>query len=93
MHLCCCNKLFVQMLERRGPASDIQILRDSEFTTFKYHWPGDQVLADRGFTLGEGFASNSGAELIIPAFIRGKKQLSAAEVERTRKISISGYTH
>ena len=81
------------MLERRRRASDIQILRDSEFTTLKYHLPGDQVLADRGFTLGEGFVSNSGAELLIPGFIRGKKQFSAAEVERTRKISISGYTH
>ena len=44
-------------------------------------------MADRGFTLSEDFALNSGTELLIPAFTRGKKQLSAAEVERTRKIA------
>ena len=70
-----------------GRASDIQIVRDSEFTTLKYHWPGDQILADRGFTLSEDFALNSGTELLIPAFTRGKKELSAAGVERTRKIA------
>ena len=68
-----------------GRASDIQIVRDSEFTTLKYHWPGDQILADRGFTLSEDFALNSGTELLIPEFTRGKKHFSAAEVERTRK--------
>ena len=68
-----------------GRASDIQIVRDTEFTTLKYHWPGDQILADRGFTLSEDFALNSGTELLIPAFTRGKKHFSAAEVERTRK--------
>ena len=56
-----------------GRASDIQIVRDSEFTTLKYHWPGDQILADRGFTLSEDFALNSGTELLISAFTRVKK--------------------
>ena len=70
-----------------GHASDIQIVRDSEFTTLKYHWPGDQILADWGFTWSENFALNSGTELLIPAFTRVKKQLSTAEVERTRKIA------
>ena len=32
-------------------ASDIQIVRDSEFTTLKSHCPGDQILPYRGFTL------------------------------------------
>ena len=62
-------------------------MRDSEFTTLKYHWPGDQTLADRGFTLSGDFALNSGTELLIPAFTRAKKELSAAGVERTRKIA------
>ena len=34
--------------------------------------PGDQLLADRGFTLADDFAAGSGAELIVPAFTKGK---------------------
>ena len=49
--------------------------------------PGDQILADRGFTLEQDFALDSGSELIIPAFTRGKKQLPAKEIESTRKIA------
>ena len=70
-----------------GRASDIQIVRESGFSTTKYHCPGDQILADRGFTLTEDFALNSSTELIIPAFTRGKSQLSANEIETTRKIA------
>ncbi len=46
--------------------------------------PGDVVLADRGFNVEESIALK-GASLDIPAFTRGKKQLSASEVEETRK--------
>ena len=50
--------------------------------------PGDQILADRGFTLEQDFALDSGSELIIPAFTKGKKQLPAKEInESTRKIA------
>ena len=70
-----------------GQASDIQTVRESGFTTTRFHMPGDQILADRGFTLQEDFALNSGSELIIPAFMRGKKQLSAREIESMRKIA------
>ncbi|XP_057306784.1 uncharacterized protein LOC130644980 [Hydractinia symbiolongicarpus] len=70
-----------------GRASDIQIVRDSQFFSSRYHLPGDQILADRGFTLVDDFAAGSGSELIIPAFTRGKNQLSAQEVENTRKIT------
>ena len=83
------NKLFIHMLGRtciRYP------VRDLEFTTLKYHWPGDQILADQGFTLSKDFALNSGTELLIPAFTRGKKELSATEVEGTRKI-VSVHLH
>ena len=83
------NKLFIHMLGRmciRYP------VRDSEFTTLKYHCPGDQILADQGFTLSKDFALNSGTELLIPAFTHGKKQLSATEVEGTRKI-VSVHLH
>ena len=47
---------------------------------------GDLVLADRGFLIGEDLAAR-GATLVIPDFTRGKKQLSAREVERSRKIA------
>ena len=64
-----------------GRASDIQITRKSGFTTSKYRMPGDQILADREFTLKDDFAAGASAELLIPAFTRGKSQLSAKEVE------------
>ena len=48
--------------------------------------PGDTVLADRGFDIEDsvGFFQ---AKLHIPSFTRGKKQLSAVDVEDTRKIA------
>ena len=70
-----------------GRVSDIQIVRESGFIVSKFHNPGDQILADRGFTLKDDFAASCSAELIIPAFTKGKRQLSAEEVERSRKIS------
>jgi len=48
--------------------------------------PGDIVLADRGFDIADSVASMR-AELHIPAFTRGKSQLSAMEVEETRRIA------
>eukprot|EP00795_Rhopilema_esculentum_P010026 gene10026-18656_t len=50
----------------------------------------DQILADRGFTLVDDFAVACSAELIIPQFTKGKKQLDARlpmSVEITRKIA------
>ncbi|XP_014669650.1 PREDICTED: uncharacterized protein LOC106810726 isoform X2 [Priapulus caudatus] len=48
--------------------------------------PGDIVLADRGFDIADSVGLYR-ASLKIPAFTRGKKQLSAIEVEETRKIA------
>lgn len=48
--------------------------------------PGDIVLADRGFDIADSVGLYQ-AHLHIPAFTRGKKQLSAEEVEQTRKIA------
>jgi len=48
--------------------------------------PGDVVLADRRFDIAESVAMVQ-AQLHIPAFTKGKQQLSAAEVESTRKIA------
>ena len=48
--------------------------------------PGDVVLADRGFDIGDSVGL-MGATLDIPAFTRGRDQLTAGEIERTRKIA------
>ena len=48
--------------------------------------PGDVVLADRGFDIADSVASVQ-AKLYIPAFTRGKPQLSVMEVQETRQIA------
>ena len=48
--------------------------------------PGDLVLADRGFNI-EKDLSFSCAKLAIPAYTRGKKQLSIQEVEQSKRLS------
>ena len=48
--------------------------------------PGDIVLADRGFDIAESVGVRQ-AHLHIPAFTRGKDQLTALEVEQTRHIA------
>ena len=48
--------------------------------------PGDIVLADRGFDIADSVSAFQ-ARLHIPAFTRGKDQLSAAEVEETRSLA------
>ena len=45
--------------------------------------PGDVVLADRGFDISDSVGMQQ-AQLCIPAFTKGKTQLSALEVEQTR---------
>ena len=47
---------------------------------------GDVVMADRGFNIADDLAIR-GAYLEIPAFTRVKKQLSMAEVEKTRQLA------
>ena len=48
--------------------------------------PGDVVLADRGFDISESVGMMQ-ATLRIPAFTKGKSQLSALEVENTCTIA------
>ena len=50
--------------------------------------PGDIVLADRGFDIADSVGFYQ-ARLHMPAFTRGKKQLSAKEVEESRKIGFT----
>ena len=49
-------------------------------------YPNDLVLADRGFTVRE-LLNPIQAELKIPAFLKGRGSLSAAEELETRRIA------
>ena len=51
-----------------------------------YILPGDVVLADRGLDI-QYIVGSQCAEVKIPAFTRGKDQLSPLEIEMTRKIA------
>ena len=68
-----------------GRVSDKQLTQESNF--FSYLEDGDVVLADRGFTISEDLAVH-GAKLEIPAFTRGKSQLSQREVEQSKQLSM-----
>jgi len=70
-----------------GRASDVEMVRASDFISSKFHQPRDQLLADRGFTMVEELVIGCGAELLIQSFTKDKKQLSPKEVEASRKIS------
>lgn len=48
--------------------------------------PCDQVLADRGFTVEDSVGLYC-AEIKVPPFRRGKKQLSRLEVDKARQLS------
>lgn len=48
--------------------------------------PGDVILIDRGFDISDDIALY-GAKQVIPAFTRGKKQLSLEEVKRSKRIA------
>lgn len=67
-----------------GRASDRVITMESGLLDKLY--PGDVVLADRGFTMTEEFAMR-GVKLMVPSFTKGKKQLTAEEVEKSRQLS------
>ena len=49
-------------------------------------YPGDVVLADRGFDIHESVGV-MGAEVKIPSFTKGRQQLSAVDVESSRSIA------
>jgi len=50
--------------------------------------PGDLILADRGFDIQESVGTVC-AQVYIPAFTKGKAQLGALDVEKTRRIANS----
>ncbi|XP_065911107.1 uncharacterized protein [Dysidea avara] len=67
-----------------GRVSDKMITSKFGFLDKIVH--GDLVLADRGFDIAEDLGLR-GASLAIPAFTKGKPQLSQREVETSRKLS------
>ncbi|XP_066930915.1 uncharacterized protein [Clytia hemisphaerica] len=67
-----------------GRVSDVYLTENSGLLSRLE--PGDVVLADRGFTLQESAALYR-AEIVIPAFTKGKSQLSMKEVDTSRSIS------
>lgn len=67
-----------------GRTSDKHITENSGFLSKLL--PGDLVLADRGFDVTDSVNSYQ-AELKIPAFTRGKKQLDPVDLENTRGLA------
>ena len=68
-----------------GRVSDKHVTENSSILK-KLLPAGDIVLADTGFNIADSVGFYQ-AKLYIPAFNKGKKQLSAQEVEETRKIA------
>ena len=67
-----------------GKVSDKEITNRSKFYDLVQN--GDMVMADRGFTIEEEFATR-GATLKIPASAKSKKQMPGKDVHNYRKIS------
>lgn len=67
-----------------GRVSDKKLTQECGFLSLLQ--TGDVVLADRGFTIRDDISVH-GATLEIPAFTRGKKQLSQRDVEMSKKLS------
>lgn len=67
-----------------GRVSDKNLTQESDF--FNLVEAGDTVLADRGFTIADDLAVH-GVKLEIPAFTRGKGQLSQRDVELSKQLS------
>ena len=67
-----------------GRVSDKNLTQQSDF--LQYIEPGDTILADRGFNIYDDI-NVYGGTLIIPAFTRGKTQLSQQDVERSKELS------
>lgn len=67
-----------------GRMSDKEIVERSPL--LNYLLPGDVILADRGFTCDE-YARMAMAEVKMPPFTRGKKQLEKIDVDWSRELS------
>lgn len=67
-----------------GRASDTFIVEDSGFLNNLN--PGDLIIADRGFSIDNSVRLYC-AKVQYPAFLKGKKQLGAEDIENTRKLA------
>ena len=67
-----------------GRASDVHTTENSDLLSKLL--PGDMILADRGFTIQESVGLYC-AEVKLPPFTRGKKQLSRVEIDAARRLS------
>ncbi|CAN8008824.1 unnamed protein product, partial [Ixodes pacificus] len=67
-----------------GRASDKTILKGNSVED--HLLPVDEIMADRGFTLDTHLEAQ-GISLNMPAFTKGKDQLTEEEVTRTRRIA------
>lgn len=67
-----------------GRVSDKEITLKSNL--LKHLKTGDVVLADRGFNVVSEFRTK-GIKIIVPAYTKGKPQLSYEEVLRSKRIS------
>ena len=67
-----------------GRVSDKYLTQESGF--LRLLEPGDTVLADRGFDIADDIGLHGG-ELAIPAFTRGKSQLTQKEVEFSQRLA------
>ena len=67
-----------------GRTSDVHLTEKSGL--LEKLLPGDVILADRGFTIQESVGLYC-AEIKLPPFTRGKKQLTKVEVDAARRLS------
>ena len=67
-----------------GRTSDQFIVKDSKILDFIY--PGDQVLADRGFPIREELLVKQ-ATLILPPASKGRNQMTSIEVKATKQVA------
>ena len=75
-----------------GRATDTYIVRKSGFISNMFHFPGDQILADRGFPLQDDFASSCSVESIIPAFTKGNNSCLQMKLKLLEKLQVFEYT-
>ena len=67
-----------------GRSSDRAVTENSDFLSKLL--PGDLVLADRGFDIGD-FVGLMCAEVLYPTFTTGMSQMQARDVESTRRLA------
>ena len=67
-----------------GRTSDRHIVQSSGFLDLLD--PGDEVMADRGFTIKEELLLRH-ATLTIPPFSQGRRQMSTADVDKTKHVA------